>query len=422
MASKKKTVLVATALAVFLACAVALLSRTRVPAFDDRDLRLVRSKLGDTENAFFYLDQAATNFYWPESKEKEIAKIAEEEDWNTALESELLSENQKMLALLDKAVNCPGFEVPPLKGFAEDYPYLNDWRHISRVASIQAASLFRQGKQKEAFDLSMKIVQLGQIMEDSGGPILHYLVGSAVKADGLKRLRQMCAKTALRPDQLISYARRLDVHKANHTGLTNAVKAEYQVSVKGLEEIGSGKTLGTNSTLAPFALSLGMKPIFNLTKTKMLLSRPSRTCLESIPQPFNRMPLLKLSPSPTNTSVLRMFLKGNAVGEILVGLLLPSWERVLSRKCQENVAASATQLVLALKAYHSEHGALPESLDELVPHYIASVPPDDFDGKRLRYSKEKKLIWSVGSDLIDSGGQEFDQNKQKLDLPFRIEF
>jgi len=324
--------------------------------------------------------------------------------------------------LLDKALDCSGFEVSPLKDFAEDYPYLADWRHISRVASIQAASLFRQGKQSEAFDLSMKIVRLGQMMEDSGGPILHYLVGSAVKADGLKRLREMSAKTALPPRQLISYASRLVVQKANPTGLTNAFKAEYGVSVKACEDIRSGKSWGTNSMAYQLAMSAGMKPVFSLTKTKMLLARSSRVCLESIPRPFNKMTLQELPLMPTNASVLRMMLKGNAFGEMWVDMMLPSWKHLLSRKCQENITVSATQLVLALKAYHSEHGTLPESLDELVPHYIASVPLDDFDGMRLRYSKEKKLIWSIGSDLIDSGGQEFNQSKQKLDLPFRIEF
>jgi hypothetical protein len=32
------------------------------------------------------------------------------------------------------------------------------------------------------------------------------------------------------------------------------------------------------------------------------------------------------------------------------------------------------------------------------------VPPDDFDGKPLRYSREKKCVYSVGEDLRDSGG------------------
>jgi hypothetical protein len=47
---------------------------------------------------------------------------------------------------------------------------------------------------------------------------------------------------------------------------------------------------------------------------------------------------------------------------------------------------------------------LPESLSELVPKYLPKVPIDPFDGKPLRYSKEKGIIYCVGKDLKDSGG------------------
>ncbi len=418
---KRKFAFVGIVLPAFLACVVALLLRARAPGFDDSDLKLVQSNIADEENAFLYLAQAATNLYWPKGQEKEIGRIAEEENWDTTFESELLSKNQALLALLGKAVNCPGFEVPSLKGSAEEYPYLTDWRHVSRLASIQAARLLRQGKPNEAFELAMRIIRLGHMMEDSHGQVLHYLVGSAVKAEGLKQLRQMTKTAALPSEQLISYVQRLNAYRANQTGLTNAFKAEYGVSVKWIEDMRSGRSLGTNSISSQLAISAGMKPVLSLSKTKALLARSTRICLKSIPQSFNKMSLQELSPPSTNPSVLRMILKGNAVGEILIGMTLPMWERSLSRKCQENVTVSATQLILALKAYHSDHGTLPESLAQLTPHYIASVPVDDFDGKLLRYSKEKKLVWSVEKDLVDSGGQS-DQNKQKQDLPFRIEF
>ena len=47
---------------------------------------------------------------------------------------------------------------------------------------------------------------------------------------------------------------------------------------------------------------------------------------------------------------------------------------------------------------------MPETLDELVPEYFESVPLDDFDGKPMKYSKEKRVVYAVGTDLTDNGG------------------
>jgi hypothetical protein len=47
---------------------------------------------------------------------------------------------------------------------------------------------------------------------------------------------------------------------------------------------------------------------------------------------------------------------------------------------------------------------MPSSLEELGPQYLKEVPLDPFDGQPIRYSPEKAIIYSVGDDLIDSGG------------------
>ena len=216
--------------------------------------------------------------------------------------------------------------------------------------------------------------------------------------------------------------RMLGTYKANQTGLTNACKAEYESSVKRFADIQSGKAFATNAAVEQLLISLVTKPVFSLAKSKKLMAQASRVYLKCIPHHFSEMPVQELPAASTNHPIFMTLLRGNAIGEILVDMLSPSWERTLSKKCQENVTVSATQLLLALKCYQSRNGALPESLTALVPEYFSSVPFDDFDGKPLRYAREKKLIWSVGQDLIDSGGEAFDKGKKRLDLPFKIEF
>jgi len=84
--------------------------------------------------------------------------------------------------------------------------------------------------------------------------------------------------------------------------------------------------------------------------------------------------------------------------------------------CEENTAVAGTRLLIALKRCQMATGSLPRSLDELVPKYIDQVPLDDFDGKPLRYLPDRKIIYAVGTDLADDGG-----DAQK-DVIFEIRF
>ncbi len=76
----------------------------------------------------------------------------------------------------------------------------------------------------------------------------------------------------------------------------------------------------------------------------------------------------------------------------------------------------------AIKAYQAETGKIPISLDELVPKYIPEIPRDPFDGQPIRFSSEKKIIWSVGEDLIDEGGSVGERWQDMPDPTLKIEF
>lgn len=69
-----------------------------------------------------------------------------------------------------------------------------------------------------------------------------------------------------------------------------------------------------------------------------------------------------------------------------------------------------------MKAYKMKTGHLPATLEDLVPAYLEEVPLD-IDQKPLRYSRDKKVLYSIGMDLEDDGGNEMKENGE-----WRIEF
>ncbi len=76
---------------------------------------------------------------------------------------------------------------------------------------------------------------------------------------------------------------------------------------------------------------------------------------------------------------------------------------------------------LALERYRLAHDRLPDTLDTLVPDYLANVLTDPFDGKPLRYEAEEAgfTIYSIGPNLTDEGETRADQADEG-DVVFRV--
>jgi hypothetical protein len=61
---------------------------------------------------------------------------------------------------------------------------------------------------------------------------------------------------------------------------------------------------------------------------------------------------------------------------------------------------------LAIRLFEHDHQRLPQSLEELVPTYLPSVPVDSYSGRPLTYRVQdgKPVLYSVGGDGVDDGG------------------
>jgi hypothetical protein len=82
-------------------------------------------------------------------------------------------------------------------------------------------------------------------------------------------------------------------------------------------------------------------------------------------------------------------------------------EGKMGEPCRRKLATVRSLIVaLAAERYRRQHDGWPETLDHLIPTYLAAVPLDPFDGKSLRYRHldDGVVIYSVGADGKDNGG------------------
>jgi hypothetical protein len=103
---------------------------------------------------------------------------------------------------------------------------------------------------------------------------------------------------------------------------------------------------------------------------------------------------------------------GKAIGEVLIGLLVPAARKVQGAYDRAEQVQRNLRVAFALAAYRADRGRYPARLDELAPGYLAAVPGDLFSGKPLVYRPSDKgyQFYSMGINGKDEGGRWYDDD------------
>ncbi|MBX9626053.1 MAG: hypothetical protein K2X82_19810 [Gemmataceae bacterium] len=114
--------------------------------------------------------------------------------------------------------------------------------------------------------------------------------------------------------------------------------------------------------------------------------------------------------------------KGEAIGDIIVSLMLPAIGKVQVASDLAHQAHANVTVAFALAAYRHDHGKHPAALADLAPKYLAAVPGDLFSGGPLVYKPEKDgyLLSSVGPDGEDDHGRGPGDDPPGDDLAVRM--
>src|SRR5262249_13561197 len=114
--------------------------------------------------------------------------------------------------------------------------------------------------------------------------------------------------------------------------------------------------------------------------------------------------------------------RGEMIGNLLIALTLPAFDKLESAAERSEQTNRNLHLAFALAEYQGDLGRYPETLAELAPQYLDTIPDDIFAGKPLIYRPEGKgfLLYSVGENRIDDGGRSYDDDPKGDDLVIRM--
>jgi hypothetical protein len=417
---------------------VSILSRD-IPPPDTKDLAPRQVIIPREENAFYDLERLG-NSADGTLIVREPASILDYlvgKEWNATVIAKALEENKQALSFFDAAVQKSKFQDPafaePTTISLEARPaVIGSLQKIARVSALKALYLMKQGREKEAIEEAMKSIELGGKVQGSQGTMIHYLTGMAMKQVGLEVMQRIVreAKT-LSPDVLRSYIPRLVKFTQNEDALRQAFKMEYYLNAQSIDMMASGKLwFGTDLGILPapgvdspyVEKLLKNRFYFKPNKTKLLFVQFYRDHIAAVEKPCAQIEIKEPERKIPNPSSVKLLVTENAVGELMYDASVGGLKNVIISKCEEDFLVAATQLIFALRAYKLERNNLPVSLQDLVPQYISQIPQDPFDGKPIRYSATKKILYSVGQDGIDSGGSGGERWQEMPDPTFKLNF
>lgn len=105
---------------------------------------------------------------------------------------------------------------------------------------------------------------------------------------------------------------------------------------------------------------------------------------------------------------------GSEFSENIFMVPMQAPDKIIQNGSYRRMAVTA----IALKRYQLKHGEWPETLETLVPEYLAAVPLDPADGQPMRYARKEKgefLLYMLGTNHRDDGGDP--AREKKHDTP-----
>ncbi len=419
------------------------------PPPEDSDLRPPAIVVADESNGLVLLGEAAAEIRWPEEPPVETGELSDDgeastddddddddddgdheekastehlskadrlnllsggkEDWEPDLVAEMLELNRSVLEKLDRAIEMESFAYAPITE-----AHQSTFRTLLHVRKLYMLSALRVREREVAADGSaalkegLRLVRLGRRLEEAGGPIINYLVASAISSMARQALVRLLAGEVLGLEDLKSGLRELDRLGPARNTLRTTIRAEYAYQGLIVEEIAHGEIPNEEPDLDMWAKPA--RPIWPWRRRcfflpnhfKRFSSELCREILSAVPpagpwRSVDWQSFLDLAPN-------RWLPVRNGVGLHGVSATVGAYRHLVDGYQINRVEFELFRLTLALKGFRKAQGRLPEKLEELVPEWIAEITKDPFDGQPLRYDRARRVIWSIGNDGKDSLG------------------
>lgn len=336
--------------------------------------------------------------------------------------SELREQLRKLVREAERPLAYPGVNaeltlMTPSRSVSVLLDGASGWQRAIQLSALTGDVL-------GASEQAMELTEFAKELSECDSTLIHWLVTMTMQTMGLQGLEKALQKGELPKEVSLDYRQRLQAAEVTHADFARCVRVEMWVQAGTWAKLGAAKgkaqrdayLLSVNGASHWFE-SLTFKPNLTILENVHLVSPIAQGLEEgwadgrAAAQEAER-----ITEAMMDRSNWRNWLHPNFTGRTLMGTSFSAWDGFIQRTLQTVVLNRCLQCVLALRAYESDEGRLPESLDFLVPKYLPAVPEDPIAGAALRWKPQTERIYSVGGDGHDDAGDfdpQMNMRKQK---------
>jgi hypothetical protein len=251
--------------------------------------------------------------------------------------------------------------------------HLNGARQLANLLQMSALSAHRAGRDDVAIHRMTQIVTLAQRVDEGTPFLVGHLVGCGIASLGVATIQEVAPTLTVPPpsrNELAALVRLLLDEKIIPTGLLRAALAERvgtldtmaclidgRLTLRDLEGVTAGRQTSAPVPPAPATVDLLADEIAMF----------DHSTLEIVASGAPRLPDFRKQ-HPNSIPVGRTPVIKN---------LVSAYDRAALSHYQTVLRLRLAAAALVVRAYALEHdGAMPPSLDTLVPRYLAAVPAD----------------------------------------------
>ncbi len=360
---------------------------------EDSDLWPARREITSENNGHSSLVAAAKGLDWPEEDRWLSEMLEGKRDWDSQQVQLVLDKNAEPLSQLEAALAKEDLQFPMIERLNDPLPDFRAFMQLGNLLRIRSLASHQSGNLEAAFEDALRLVALGEKLEQSESSLITYVVGSSGRQRGFDLLVKLLGSDGLDLRLLKRCQVALGNLKKASRGLEIALAIEYGMVSRGIDDLASGK-LGLNAIQGGDdkeggALDrIGAMPyVFMPNRTKRQLANTFRTFIKNAPKLCSAMekPSLPPMPKPGFVGQFAYLLAPNPVGRVLASIVLPGFEHVFTEKCAEETLLAELLTATSLRCHQLKTGTMAPSVTEIDPECSTGEALDGFEGKPLHY-------------------------------------
>jgi serine/threonine protein kinase len=327
----------------------------------------------------------------------------------------LVAEHSPLLKILIEVSERPPVSTEEIYGYKKlkyqaytkllgKTPNLLACRNSANYLLIDGYLAHVDGDSDLALTRCAQVMKLGNLIRDY--PVLMaQMLANGVSFLGLKFAERLGGEAELSDETLQSFIALLD-RSYRREAYLHSLDGERLAGIEQFEAIGHKVDYATLTSsdrgITFLTLLYGTQPFrFFRNRDEVKYLQIAQANIDLAALPYYESP-------DVFTSIPGSHLKWPLHSYPLTSLLLPHGPRLRQAVAEHETGVTLAVVGFQLKRYKNEHGAYPESLTALTPEFMTEVPLDEFDGKPLRYRREDEgfILYSVGTNLVDDGGED----------------